>query len=67
MFEQTGNRDNKLRARMKWVVQNLGFDEVQRRILNVRKFLVASLDAGPAASPRSCRSWATPPPGGPPT
>jgi sulfite reductase (ferredoxin) len=42
VFEQTGNRDNKLRARMKWVVQNLGFEEVQRRILNVRKFLLAS-------------------------
>jgi sulfite reductase beta subunit-like hemoprotein len=41
-FEQTGNRDNKLRARMKWVVENLGFEEVQRRILNTRKFLLAS-------------------------
>ena len=28
VFEQTGNRDNKLRARMKWVVDNLGFEEV---------------------------------------
>jgi sulfite reductase (ferredoxin) len=42
VFEQTGNRDNKLRARMKWVVQNLGFDEVQRRVLKIRKFLLAS-------------------------
>jgi len=42
IFEQTGNRDNKLRARLKWVVENLGFDEVQRRILNTRKFLLAS-------------------------
>ncbi|MEQ8840007.1 MAG: nitrite/sulfite reductase [Acidimicrobiales bacterium] len=41
-FEQTGNRDNKLRARMKWVVENLGFEEVQRRILHSRKFLLAS-------------------------
>lgn len=42
VFEQTGNRDNKLRARMKWVVDTLGFDEVQRRVLNIRKFLLAS-------------------------
>ena len=42
IFEQTGNRDNKLRARMKWVVEQLGFEEVQRRILNTRKFLSAS-------------------------
>ncbi|MEZ5165325.1 MAG: nitrite/sulfite reductase [Acidimicrobiales bacterium] len=42
VFDQTGNRDNKLRARMKWVVENLGFEEVQRRILTTRKFLLAS-------------------------
>jgi len=42
VFEQTGNRDNKLRARMKWVVDNLGFDEVQRRVLKIRRFLVGS-------------------------
>ena len=32
VFEQTGNRDNKLRARMKWLVDTLGFEELQRRI-----------------------------------
>lgn len=42
VFEQTGNRDNKLRARMKWVVTELGFEEVQRRILKSRDFLLAS-------------------------
>jgi sulfite reductase beta subunit-like hemoprotein len=42
VFEQTGNRENKLRARLKWVVEQLGFDEVQRRVLNTRKFLLAS-------------------------
>ena len=42
VFEQTGNRDNKLRARMKWVVDELGFDEMQRRIMASRKFLMAS-------------------------
>ena len=42
VFDQAGNRDNKLRARMKWLVDTLGFDEVQRRVLAQRKFLVAS-------------------------
>ena len=42
VFEQTGNRDNKLRARMKWVVDQLGIDEVRRRMLKMRKTLPAS-------------------------
>ena len=42
VFDQTGNRDNKLRARMKWVVDNLGIDEVRRRVLKVRHTLPAS-------------------------
>ncbi len=42
MFDQTGNRDNKLRARMKWVVDQLGIDEVRRRVLKVRHTLPAS-------------------------
>jgi len=42
VFEQTGNRDNKLRARLKWVIDELGFDEVQRRVFASRKFLLAS-------------------------
>jgi len=42
VFEQTGNRKNKLRARMKWVVANLGIDEVRERVLTLRRFLLAS-------------------------
>lgn len=42
VFEQAGNRDNKLRARMKWLVDTLGFEEVQRRVLASRKLLPAS-------------------------
>ncbi|MBK5222762.1 MAG: nitrite/sulfite reductase [Acidimicrobiia bacterium] len=42
VFDQTGNRDNKLRARMKWVIDNLGWEETQRRILKVRHTLPAS-------------------------
>ncbi len=42
VFDQAGNRDNKLRARLKWLIDTLGFEEVQRRILKSRHFLVAS-------------------------
>ncbi len=42
VFDQTGNRDNKLRARMKWVVDQLGIDEVRRRVLKLRHTLPAS-------------------------
>lgn len=42
VFDQTGNRDNKLRARMKWVIDTLGWEEVQRRVLKVRRTLPAS-------------------------
>ncbi len=42
VFEQVGNRHNKLRARLKWAVDLLGFEEVQQRVLHIRKFLLAS-------------------------
>jgi sulfite reductase beta subunit-like hemoprotein len=42
VFEQTGNRANKLRARMKWVVDQLGEDDTRARILASRRFLLAS-------------------------
>ena len=37
-----GNRDNKLRARMKWLVDTMGIDELRERILKERRFLPAS-------------------------
>jgi sulfite reductase beta subunit-like hemoprotein len=37
-----GNRDNKLRARMKWLVDTMGLEELRERIFKERKFLVAS-------------------------
>jgi sulfite reductase (ferredoxin) len=37
-----GNRDNKLRARMKWLVDTMGIDELRERIFKERKFLRAS-------------------------
>ena len=42
VFDQTGNRDNKLRARLKGVVDQLGIDELRRRVLKVRHTLPAS-------------------------
>ena len=42
VFDQAGNRDNKLRARMKWLVDTLGFPEVRRRVLAQRRFLLGS-------------------------
>ncbi|HEX2274684.1 MAG TPA: nitrite/sulfite reductase [Acidimicrobiales bacterium] len=42
VFDHHGNRDNKLRARMKWLVDTMGVDEVRERILKERRFLLAS-------------------------
>ncbi len=42
IFDRMGNRDNKLRARLKWLVDTVGIDELRERILKERKFLVAS-------------------------
>ncbi|MBK5288867.1 MAG: nitrite/sulfite reductase [Acidimicrobiia bacterium] len=41
-FDHFGNRDNKLRARMKWLVDTMGIDELRERIFKERKFLGAS-------------------------
>src|SRR5690606_20347560 len=42
VYSNHGNRDNKLRARMKWLVDTMGWEELQARILRERKLLVAS-------------------------
>ncbi len=42
VFNNYGNRDNKLRARMKWLVDSLGFEDLQNKIFKERKFLLAS-------------------------
>ena len=54
-FDHYGNRDNKLRARMKWLVDTMGIDELRERIVKERKFLRASAHAGRAASPSRSR------------
>jgi sulfite reductase (ferredoxin) len=41
-FDHYGNRDNKLRARLKWVVDSIGMDELRRRVLKERNLLLAS-------------------------
>jgi sulfite reductase beta subunit-like hemoprotein len=62
VFEQTGNRDNKLRARLKWVVDDLGFEELQRRILACRRFLPGS-SSWPGGIPQVVRDWGDEPAG----
>jgi sulfite reductase (ferredoxin) len=37
-----GNRDNKLRARLKWLVDTMGIEELRERVLKERRFLPAS-------------------------
>jgi sulfite reductase (ferredoxin) len=41
-FDHYGNRDNKLRARMKWLLDTMGIDELRTRVLKERKTLMAS-------------------------
>src|SRR5262249_20153669 len=42
VFDHYGNRDNKLRARMKWLVDTIGIDELRARIFKERRFLLGS-------------------------
>jgi sulfite reductase beta subunit-like hemoprotein len=42
VFDHYGNRDNKLRARMKWLVDTMGVDELRERVFKERRFLVGS-------------------------
>jgi sulfite reductase beta subunit-like hemoprotein len=42
VFDHAGNRDNKLRARMKWLVDTLGIDEVRTRVFKERRLLLAA-------------------------
>ncbi len=62
VFEQTGNRDNKLRARLKWVVDQLGIDEVRRRVVATRKLLPASA-TWPGGVPGVVAEWGDEPAG----
>lgn len=39
VFDRHGNRQNKLRARMKWLVQTIGFDEFKKAVFDEREKL----------------------------
>ena len=43
VFDHSGNRDNKLRARMKWLVDTLGIDELRARVIKERRLLLAAV------------------------
>ena len=64
-FDHYGNRDNKIRARMKWLVDTLegGVDELRERILKERKFLRGARD-WPGGIPETCKRVGDAPAGG---
>ena len=51
-FDHYGNRDNKLRARMKWLVDTMGIDELRAPHPQGAPACCAPRRAGPAAFPR---------------
>ncbi|MGK2928928.1 MAG: nitrite/sulfite reductase [Acidimicrobiales bacterium] len=62
VFSNHGNRDNKLRARMKWLIDTMGWDEVQERVLKERAFLIAS-SSWPGGVPEIVDKWGDSPAG----
>jgi len=62
IFEQHGNRKNKLRARLKWVIDELGYEEVRDRILASRRLLPAS-SSWPGGIPEVVEEWGDAPAG----
>ncbi len=62
VFEQAGNRDNRIRARMKWLVDTLGWEEVQRRVKSQRRLLLAS-SSWPGGIPAEVREFGDAPAG----
>ncbi len=65
-FDHYGNRDNKIRARMKWLVDSMGIDELRERIFRERKFLRAARD-WPWGIPEQVLAAGDAPAGGTPT
>ncbi|MCZ7536684.1 MAG: nitrite/sulfite reductase [Acidimicrobiia bacterium] len=64
-FDHYGNRDKKLRARMKWLVDTMGIDELRERIVKERRFLRASA-TWPGGIPEVVRDRGDEPAGGTP-
>src|SRR6185369_374144 len=50
-FDHYGNRDNKIRARMKWLVDTMGIEELRERIIKERKFLRDAPAGGESIAP----------------
>ena len=63
-FDHYGNRDNKIRARMKWLVDTMGIDELRERIFKERKFLRGARDWPGGIPAQRARARATRPAGG---
>jgi sulfite reductase (ferredoxin) len=64
-FDHYGNRDNKIRARMKWLVDSMGIEELRERIFKERKFLRGARD-WPGGIPDIVRERGDEPAGGTP-
>jgi len=62
-FDHYGNRDNKIRARMKWLLDTMGIEELRERILKERKFLRAAR-GWPGGIPEQVRAMGDTPAGG---
>ncbi|MSO85896.1 MAG: nitrite/sulfite reductase [Acidimicrobiia bacterium] len=62
VFSNHGNRDNKLRARMKWLVDTMGWEDLQARVLKERKLLLAS-SSWPGGIPESVQQHGDAPAG----
>lgn len=61
-FDHYGNRDNKLRARMKWLVDTMGPDELRERVVKERRFLIGASNY-PGGIPRLVRELGDAPAG----
>ena len=61
-FDHYGNRDNKIRARMKWLVDTMGIEELRERMHQGAQVPARAHAAGRAAFPSRCASTATRPP-----
>src|SRR5436190_12891110 len=62
VFDHYGNRDNKLRARLKWLVDTMGIDKLRARIVKERKLLRAS-NTWPGGIPAVVSEWGDAPAG----
>jgi sulfite reductase (ferredoxin) len=62
VFDHHGNRDNKLRARLKWLVDTMGIDELRERIMRERLLLLGS-SSWPGGIPEAVEEFGDTPAG----